>query len=194
MVEHALNLDDQIIVAIRRVSQAVEQYSSYLLQRFGLTAPQLGTLRELQKAASATPGQLAEQLHISPATMAGILKRLEQRSLISRVRDEVDRRSSVVRITPEGIQLAESAPSLLRDQFRERLHKLELWERTQLLATLQRTAEMMNADEIEESPFLYHDTPVSSGRAPPADAVEKPPTAPTSSARRTAGVSTSKAK
>jgi len=192
MVEHALSLDDQIIVAIRRVSQAVEQYSSYLLQQFGLTAPQLGTLRELQKAASATPGQLAEQLHISPATMAGILKRLEQRALISRVRDEVDRRSSVVRITPEGIRLAESAPSLLRDRFRERLNSLELWERTQLLATLQRTAEMMNADEVEEAPFLYHDTPDSSGRAPPPEAVGRPPSAPTSSARRTTGVRTPK--
>lgn len=159
--DHLLTLDDQIIVAIRRVSQAVDRYSRYLWQAHGLTAPQLGTLRELQRLSCASPGLLAERLHLSPATMAGILKRLEQRGLISRVRDESDRRSFVVRISGDGEKLAARAPSLLRDRFREKLNALPLWERSQLLAMLQRTAEMMNADEIEEAPFLYHETPES---------------------------------
>lgn len=151
-----LSLDDQIIVAIRRVSQSVDRYSRYLWQGYGLTAPQLGTLRELQQLVSATPSLLAERLHISPATMAGILKRLGQRRLVSRVRDEHDRRSIVIRITKAGDALADRAPSLLRDRFREKLNKLPLWERSQLLAMLQRTAEMMDADEIDETPFLFH--------------------------------------
>ena len=41
-------LDNQIIIAIRRISHSVEVYSRFLWQEFGLTAPQLGTLRELQ--------------------------------------------------------------------------------------------------------------------------------------------------
>jgi DNA-binding MarR family transcriptional regulator len=158
MVELALSLDDEIIVAIRRVSQAVDRYSRFLWQGYGLTAPQLGTLREIQKLASASPSVLAERLHISAPTMAGILKRLEQRGLVSRVRDEHDRRSFVVRITKDGKELAAQAPSLLRDQFREKLNEMALWERSQLLAMLQRTAEMMNAEEVEEAPFLYNDT------------------------------------
>jgi DNA-binding MarR family transcriptional regulator len=162
-MDQALTLDDQIIVAIRRVSQAVERYSRYLWQVHGLTAPQLGTLRELEKLASASPTLLAERLHLSPATMAGILKRLEQRRLVTRMRDEEDRRSFVVRISADGRSLAARAPSLLRDRFREKLNELAFWERSQLLAMLQRTAEMMNADEIEDAPFLYHETSDASG-------------------------------
>lgn len=149
------SLDDQIIIAIRRISQAVETYSRFLWQEYGLTAPQLGTLRELQRRGSGTPTQIADWISVSPATAAGILKRLKQRDLIDRCRDPIDGRSIIIRITERGKELAASAPSLLRDRFRSELSRLEIWERTQILATLQRVAKMMHAEELEEVPFLY---------------------------------------
>lgn len=152
-------LDDQIIVAIRRISQAVETYSRYLWQEFGLTAPQLGTLRELQTRGSGTPTQIAEWMSISPATTAGILKRLHERGLIDRARDPVDGRSNVVNISEQGVKLAANAPSLLRDSFRQELDRLEPWERTQILSSLQRVASMMNADDEDDIPFLYTQPP-----------------------------------
>jgi DNA-binding MarR family transcriptional regulator len=149
-------LDGQIIIAIRRISQAVETYSRYLWQEFELTAPQLGTLRELQTRGTGTPTQISDWMSISPATTAGILKRLHERKLIDRTRDPVDGRSIVVRISEQGIKLAAKAPSLLRDNFRQELDRLESWEQTQILSALQRVATMMNADEVEEVPFLYN--------------------------------------
>src|SRR6187200_1057734 len=115
MPEHA-QLDDQIIIAIRRISHSVEVYSRFLWQEYGLTAPQLGTLRELQNRTEGTPSQVAEWMSISPATVAGILKRLHERKLIHRNRDQEDGRSIVVRISEEGKRLAARAPSLLRDE------------------------------------------------------------------------------
>jgi DNA-binding MarR family transcriptional regulator len=148
------NLDDEIIIAIRRISQAVEGYSRFLWQEYGLTSPQLGALRELEKSPLATPGHLADQLHVSPQTVAGILKRLEQRGLISRARDENDRRSFSLQLTDEGKRLSNEAPSLLRDQFRNELKRLQPWEATQVLSTLQRVATMMSAEEIDNVPFF----------------------------------------
>lgn len=153
-VHPAISLDDEIIVAIRRISQAVEGYSRYLWQEYGLTAPQLGALRELEKSPLATPGHLAEKLHVSPQTVAGILKRLEQRGLITRARDENDRRSFSLQLSAEGRRLSDEAPSLLRDQFRTELNRLQLWEATQILATLQRVATMMSAEEVEGDPYF----------------------------------------
>ena len=46
-----LPLDDSIIVALRRISQAVDTYSRHLLHEFSLTAPQIGALRALQRLA-----------------------------------------------------------------------------------------------------------------------------------------------
>lgn len=152
-----LALQDRIIVAIRRISQAVESYSHYLMHEYDLTAPQLGTLRELEHKKQATPSQLAEALQISPQTTAGILNRLEQRKLIARAPDTKDRRRVVVRLTSAGKKLSSKAPSLLRDKFTQQLAQLEPWEQTQILSTLQRVAAMMSAAEVEAIPFLGHD-------------------------------------
>lgn len=154
MAESAISLDDHIIVAIRRISQAVDTYSRFLFTEYGLTAPQLGTLRELQRCGEATPSQISARIHTSPATLAGVLKRLEQQKLVARRRHSGDRRSAIIQITQKGRNLATKAPSLLRDQFRAELDQLEVWERTQILATLQRVASMISAEEVEEHPFL----------------------------------------
>lgn len=150
-------LDNQIILALRRISQAIDTYSRYLWHEHGLTAPQLGTMRELERRQQATPSELAENLHISPATIAGILKRLEARKLVSRLRDPIDRRSFVVQLTDHGKQLCSCAPSLLRDRFRRELDRLDVWERTQILATLQRVASMMGAEDVQEAPFFFNE-------------------------------------
>ena len=151
-----LPLDEQIIVALRRISQAIDTYSRYLWLEHGLTSPQLGALRELKRHKDVTPGRLADLLHVTPQTMAGIVNRLLQRGLITRERDERDRRSYMIHITDEGLRLADAAPSLLRDRFRSELASLEQWERTQMLATLQRIAEMMSAANVDDEPFLCH--------------------------------------
>jgi DNA-binding MarR family transcriptional regulator len=152
-----LTLDEQIIVAIRQISQAIENYSRFLSFEHGITSPQLAVLRELQRQPKLTPGQLSERLHISPQTVAGIVKRLEQRGLISRARDTEDRRSFCLELTREGKNLCEAAPSLMRDQFRAELERLEPWERTQILASMQRVAQMMNTEEADSVPFFFHE-------------------------------------
>jgi diaminobutyrate acetyltransferase len=47
-----------------------------------------------------------------------------------------------------------SAPSLLHDRFREGLSRLETWEQTMTLATLQRIASMMDAEDLDAAPLL----------------------------------------
>lgn len=154
-------IDEQIIVSLRAISQAIDTYSRFLWREYALTAPQLGALRELIREPQ-TPARLAERMHLSPQTMTGIVSRLLDRKLVSRTPDERDRRSYSLTITPEGRQLADAAPSLLRDRFRAELGKLQPWEQTQMLATLQRIAAMMSADSASDEPFLYTDQPIAS--------------------------------
>jgi hypothetical protein len=74
--------------------------------------------------------------------------------LVSRVRSESDRRAVVVELTEQGQTILENAPSLLQDRFRRELLMLEEWEQTQMLATLQRIASMMDAEELDAAPVL----------------------------------------
>jgi DNA-binding MarR family transcriptional regulator len=150
-----LGLDERIVLALRRIAQAIDLYSRMLLQRHGLTAPQIAVLRELLQHGQMTPGELSEALHLSQPTMAGVLGRLEHKQLLCRERDPHDRRSFLIRLTPAGVTAAEKAPPLLRDRFRSELARLPQSQQTDMLATLQRVGEMLQAPAMDETPFLF---------------------------------------
>lgn len=65
----------------------------------------LNCLFDLEDGASA--GELCKRLHVVPGRMADILKRLEQKELIVRVRMEDDRRVVKAHITDKGRQISQ---------------------------------------------------------------------------------------
>jgi DNA-binding MarR family transcriptional regulator len=150
-----LSLEDRIVVALRRISQAIDVWSRHMLQNYGLTSPQLATLREIQAGKNVSTGTLATALHLSQPTVTGILSRLEQRGLIARERSEDDRRSVLATVTEEGKALVAKSPALLRDRFCQELVRLPTVEQEQILSTLQRVAEMMHAPEAGDEPYFF---------------------------------------
>lgn len=149
-----LTLEDQIVVAIRRIIRAIDLHSRHLTEQVGLTGPQLMALKAAAEREHASVGALAKAIHLSSPTLTGILDRLERRGLIHRVPDAQDRRSLVVTVTQAGRDVLALAPSLLQDRFRKELAQLVDWEQTMILATLQRIAAMMEAQDIEATPLL----------------------------------------
>lgn len=145
------------MISLRQISQAIDVWSRQLLHDYGLTSPQLATLREIMASEHATPVSLAAALHLSQPTMTGILGRLEQRGLIRRERCQEDKRSILAVATEAGRELAAKAPPLLRDRFREKLACLPANQQLLILDNLRQVAEMMQASEIEGGPFFYHD-------------------------------------
>ena len=153
-MSNALPLEEQVIAALRRITRAIDLHSRLLLQKNGLTIPQLAALQATQRLQPITVGALARDIYVGPATVTGILGRLEKRGLVSRTRGDLDRRSVVVQLTDDGLKLVAEAPSLLQDRFHRELAKLQEWEQTMILATLQRIASMMDAEDIEAAPVL----------------------------------------
>ncbi len=143
-----LTHEDQIVAAIRQIIRAVDLHSRKLQRGYGLTGPQLVVLQHCGRPDPTTPKAIANAVHLSQATITGILHRLEHRKLISRKPSESDKRSVLVEITPEGEKVLESSLSLLQDHFRRELAALEEWERLQILSTLQRVATLMGAEEL----------------------------------------------
>lgn len=158
-----LTLDDQIVAALRRIVRAVDLHSKRLVELFGLTGPQLATLQEASRLGPTTPSVIARTVHLSQGTVTGILHRLEQRGLITRTRSETDRRAVIVQISGEGTRLLDLAPSLLQDEFRHELERLEQWERHQILSTLQRVATLMDAQRLDAAPHLSSDSDLAKG-------------------------------
>ena len=147
-----LSLEEQILVALRRITRAIDVQSRTLLHDHGLTAAQLATLQMIARLEPITAGAVARGVLLGQPTITGILNRLEKRGLIRRVRGDLDRRRVNVSLTDEGRRVLTDAPPLLQDQFRQTLVKLRQWEQTQILATLQRIADMMDVGAVQTLP------------------------------------------
>ena len=144
----------EIVSALRRIVRAIDLRSRRLFEQSGLTGPQLLVLREASRLSGGSITALARAVELSQPTVSGIIDRLERRGMVRRSRATGDRRTVMVAVTPEGGRALRDAPSLLQDRFRSELARLEEWELTQLLATLQRVAAMMGAEEIDAAPVL----------------------------------------
>lgn len=144
----------QVLVALRRIIRAVDQHSRALIQRCGLTGPQLVVLKEIAEREPISLGELARAVHISQATLTGIVDRLEGRGLLGRRRSEADRRRVMVESTERSRAILASAPPLLHESFVAGFADLPEWEQTQVLASLQRLAALMEARELPAAPIL----------------------------------------
>ncbi|MBR5089073.1 MAG: MarR family transcriptional regulator [Ruminiclostridium sp.] len=76
----------------------------------------LNCLFDMEEGASA--GELCKRLHVVPGRMADILKRLEEKELITRSRDDSDRRVVKACITEKGRQTSVERRMEIRDEYR----------------------------------------------------------------------------
>lgn len=149
-----MDLEESILIALRKVIRATDQYSKKLEKQSGLTTAQLLLLQAIQQDGPATVGQLADAISVSAATATSILDRLEKRGVVRRQRSLNDRRKVLVQLTEEGHTRLAEAPPALQQRFVQQYQQLEDWEQALLLSAMQRVAHMMGADAIDASPVL----------------------------------------
>lgn len=145
---------DDILVALRRITRAIDLHSKKLVRTSGLTAPQLLVLQSVQSHGRAKPSAIAKDVVLSQATVTSIVDRLEKHGLVTRERTAKDRRVVEISLTEIGKTQLLKAPELLQSGFLREYRKLDEWERTQLTASLQRVAAMMDAEDMDAAPIL----------------------------------------
>lgn len=88
------------------------------------------TLRLISLGAPMSQGELGETYGIDRTTMVGVVDRLEERELVVRERNEADRRSYLLRLTPRGRRVLSRALRIVRKEQQEFLQPVspEEWE------------------------------------------------------------------
>ena len=143
-MEHEAMTD--IFMDLRRIMRAMDVYSRQLSDSHGLTGPQMLCLREISQQGSLTTGTLALAVALSPATLTGILDRLEMRGLVSRERRPEDKRRVVVSLTAHGKQMSHELPSPIQERFGAKLASLPAAEQSAIRQALGNVARMMEED------------------------------------------------
>ncbi|MEU6663147.1 MarR family transcriptional regulator [Streptomyces sp. NPDC046821] len=81
-------------------SNAAVMYHAAISTRMGLTPVEEKTLDLLQRSGTLSAGDLAELAGLAPASVSGLIDRLERKGFARRVKDSHDRRRVNVEIAP----------------------------------------------------------------------------------------------
>ena len=165
--KNRLNSIEEVLVALRRVIRATDLHSKHLEKTTGLTSPQILLLQTIRDKGQVTIGEIANKMSLSQATVTTIIDRLEKRNLVVRERSETDKRKVHALLTAEALEVLKEAPIPLQDHFARQFNGLQDWEQSMIIASLQRVAQMMNAQDIDAAPVL--DLGVLDRSAPPLE-------------------------
>ncbi len=114
----------EIIDNLRRVFQAVNEQSKKAEHETGLTGPQLWAIKTIAQEAPIMVSEIARRMYLHPATVVGILDRLEKQELVIRIRSTEDRRVVRVELTGQGKSLVKKAPEVAQGLLVAGLEKL----------------------------------------------------------------------
>lgn len=120
----------------------------------GLTLPQILVLQSIQESGRVSVSEIARQVSLSQATVTSVIDRLVKKDLVYRERSATDRRKVRVILTESADEKLREMPELLQEDFIIQFDKLEGWEQKMLIASLERIASLMGAEDVDASPIL----------------------------------------
>lgn len=132
----------EVFAAIADIARDVRRSLLDVLSRHDLTLPGYGVLAALRRSGSPyalTPTELSRATRLTTGAMTSRIDRLERDGLVERVRSPDDRRSVIVRLTPEGrarIDRALPAWDAAAERVLARLGRAEARELHRLLGEL----------------------------------------------------------
>jgi DNA-binding MarR family transcriptional regulator len=100
-----LNLDDQVAHLLRRAHQRASALFLGILGEHQLTPTQFFAMARLHERGQLSQNRLGRLSAMDPATIQGVIRRLEERGLIQRTPDADDRRRMVLTLTAQGTEL-----------------------------------------------------------------------------------------
>lgn len=118
------NAVEGIIDNLRRIFQVVHEQSKISERETGLTGPQQWAMKIIAETAPVMVSDLARRLYLHPATVGGILDRIETKGLITRTRSEEDRRVVYVDLTEQGGSFLRDSPEAMQRLLEAQLEQL----------------------------------------------------------------------
>ncbi|HET6421603.1 MAG TPA: MarR family transcriptional regulator [Geobacteraceae bacterium] len=143
-----------IIDNLRRVFQAVNEYSKKAERETGLTGPQLWAIKVLADAAPIKVSELARRMYLHPATVVGILDRLEARGLVTRTRSREDRRVVEIDLTDLGKGIVNRAPEVAQGLLVRGLEPLADKDLVRIADGLNQLVKILGVQEIPPTLLL----------------------------------------
>ena len=108
----ALKLDNQLCFPLYACARDIVKRYKPFLDDIDLTYTQYVTMMVLWEKPSVTSKEIGERLHLDSGTLTPVLKKLEEKGLLTRCRDPHDERNLMVTLTEQGQALREPAADI----------------------------------------------------------------------------------
>lgn len=101
-------MGERYLKSIRLLAECMQGYeriSGEYVRRSGLTHAQFDIIATLGNTPGMSYKELGDKTLITKGTLTGVIERLEQKGLVERQRNDCDKRSFFVKLTPAGEQV-----------------------------------------------------------------------------------------
>lgn len=105
----SLKLENQLCFPLYAAAREVVKRYHPFLSEIGITYTQYVALMVLWEYGQVSVKTLGERLHLDSGTLTPMLKELEKKGILTRMRSKEDERVLLVTLTPEGEKLKEKA-------------------------------------------------------------------------------------
>lgn len=133
---------------IRRVFQVVNEQSKRVERETGLTGPQIWAVKIISELGTVRISDLARAMYLHPATVVGIVDRLEKRGLAVRERSSEDRRVVEVALSSEGKRLVNDSPEVASNKIIHGLESLPLERLGMIHCGLESLVSILDARDV----------------------------------------------
>ena len=160
-----------IIDNLRRVFQVINEQSKKIERETSLTGPQLWAIKVIAENAPIKVSDLARRMYLHPATVVGILDRLEGRGLATRTRSCEDRRVVEIDLTAQGKYLVDQSPEVAQGLLVKGLETLPAEKLCRIGDGLEQLVTILGAQEIPPKLILSQEVnlPRTDGENPDID-------------------------
>ena len=104
-----LKIENQLCFPLYALSRQVTSHYKPLLEELDLTYPQYLVMLLLWEHQTLSVKELGDRLMLDSGTLTPLLKRLEQKKIVSRIRSKEDERVVLISLTDSGLMLKSRA-------------------------------------------------------------------------------------
>ena len=145
---------DSSLIALRRIVRSTELFGKEIRQITGVTPTQFRVLQIIAEQGLATAKAISTRMRVSQGTVTSLVDKLVRDGLVVRQKSALDRRQTDIILTEAGRDVLTNAPDPLQQRFVRKFAAMEDWEQAMLVASLERVATMLDAEELDASPIL----------------------------------------
>lgn len=156
-MENTAETISEAIDNLRRAIMAINDYSKKAEKETGLTGPQLWAIKIVAKSAPIKVSEVARQMYLHPATVVGILDRLESKGLVQRTRSTEDRRVVEIDLTEQGRVVIDKAPEVAQGMLVKGLEALSKTSLFHVSKGMREIVRILGAEDLPPQLLFSHE-------------------------------------